>query len=318
MLLSFLKTIDVLCIGQVVADIVLQPLSSFTFEKDTTKVPSLEITNGGDAFNTAIGLTKLGVKTVLIAKVGNDILGKLLLKKAREYGIIAKGICVSQEDRTSTCVVMINVKGERVFVYYGGANDRLSCGDIDWGFVRRSRILHLGGIYNLPGIESGCMVKILEYARKMGLQTSMDVTWDSEEKWLVKIEPALPYLDYFLPSIAEAKEITGRADPREIAPKLISLGVGNVVIKLGERGCYIANEHEQGFVEAFEIEKVVDTTGAGDAFVAGFLTGLTRKWSFRDCARLGNAAGALSIQKVGATASMPSLADALSLLDYGD
>ena len=142
----------------------------------------------------------------------------------------------------------------------------------------------------------------------------MDVTWDNEGVWLPKIVTALPFLDYFLPSINETKQLIDESDPTVAAETFLSMGVKNVVIKLGEEGCYIANQTEKEHIKGYSIPRAVDTTGAGDAFVAGFLTGLSKKWPFKDCAKLGNAVGALAVQKVGATAGVTCFEDAVEIM----
>ena len=305
---------EVLCIGQIVADIIARPLTSFTFQKDTTAVDSIELTNGGDAFNTSVDLAKLGVETSLAGKIGNDMLGKLLLNRARELGIDMEGVRVSAQDSTSACIVLVHKEGERVFIYHGGANDSLVCEDIDQHIVDQARIIHFGGVLDIPGIEGACMTEMLQRARAGGKTTSMDVTWDNEGVWLKKIETALPFLDYFLPSINETKHLIHESDPPAAAEKFLAMGVKNVVIKLGPSGCYIANKNEKDHIKAYSVPYVVDTTGAGDAFVAGFLAGVARKWSFRDCAKLGNAVGALAVQEVGATEGVTCFEDAAALV----
>jgi sugar/nucleoside kinase (ribokinase family) len=308
------RSIEVLCIGQVVADIIARPLSTFHFSKDTTLVDSIEISNGGDAFNTAVDMRKLGVKAALAGKVGNDALGRMLLKKAKGFGIPLKGIRVSSTEKTSACIALVNRSGERVFIYFGGANEKFFRGDLDEALFRRARIVHFGGVFDTPGIEGAVLAEILRDARTDGIITSMDVTWDNEGIWLPKIREALPYLDYFLPSINEVKEMLGTSDPVKAASELLAMGVRNVAVKLGADGCYIASAEVKMHVPGFPPSKVVDTTGAGDAFVAGFIAGVVKKWTLRECARLGNAVGALAVQKAGATEGVTGFPDAAQLM----
>ncbi len=306
--------LDVLCIGQMAADVVVRPVPSFDFRIDSTLVDSIELTNGGDAFNTAVNLAVLGINTGLIGRVGNDHLGHMLLATAKRYGIDGGGIAVSEHDKTSSCLALINAQGERRFIYFPGTNKSLSCKDIDSAYVRKARIVHLGGVFNIPLIEQTCLSDVLKNARRAGATTSMDVTWDNEGRWLPKIRDALPYLDYFLPSLNEVKSMLKTTDPRDAAMQLLDLGVKNVVIKLGAQGCYVANSRESKLIKGFSVHEVIDTTGAGDAFVAGFLTGVSRDWPFFKSAQLGNAVGALAVQKMGATAGATDFETAYTLM----
>lgn len=303
----------VLCIGQIVADVVAMPLRSLDLREDTTSVASLEVTNGGDAFNTAIVLARLGVRTALCGQVGADPFGEMLLGIARSDGVEIDRVMVSEIDRTSVCIVLIDTAGERVFVYYGGANATFGRGGVDLSGLDGIGIMHFGGVYNLPALEGECMTELLSQARERGIVTSMDVTWDSRGRWLETIDTALPHLDYFLPSMNEARMICGTAKPEKAADFLLARGVRRVCIKLGPEGCLIADGDGRERVAGFAVKKVVDTTGAGDSFVAGFLAGYVRGWSFRECARMGNAAGALAVQNVGATAGVRSLEEVYSL-----
>jgi sugar/nucleoside kinase (ribokinase family) len=254
----------------------------------------------------------------LAGKIGNDALGRMLLKKARKFGIPLRGIRVSATERTSTCIALVNRKGERVFIYFGGANESFFREDIDDVLLRKAKIIHFGGVFDVPGIEGAILADILRAARSAGHVTSMDVTWDNEGVWLPKIRDALPHLDYFLPSINEVSAMLGTRDPVKAASELLSLGVRNVVVKLGGDGCFIANEEVKEHVRGFQPPEVVDTTGAGDAFVAGFIAGVVRKWTLRDCARLGNAVGALAVQKVGATEGVSGFSDAFEWMNSAD
>ena len=171
-------------------------------------------------------------------------------------------------------------------------------------------IVHVGGAYLLPKFDGEGAARLLAEARKRGKLTSMDVTWDTTGRWLSVIEPCLPHLSFFMPSIREAQQIAGSDVPQEIAEFFQKKGVGTAVVKLGEKGCYVKRGAEPGFfMSAFRTE-VVDTTGAGDSFVAGFLTGVLKGWDVKACAELACAVSAMNIRAVGATAGIPTFEEA--------
>jgi sugar/nucleoside kinase (ribokinase family) len=313
-----MSDIDVLCIGQVVADVVAQPFSSFNLQHGAVGVDSIEVTNGGDASNASVNLTKLGNRVALVGRVGADDLGKMVLDRIKENGVAVNGIHVSETDRTSTCIVLIHEDGEHFFIYTPAANNSLCSDDVDRRLIERAKIVHFGAVFSLPGLEGPGMVEILRYAKELGHTTSMDLSGSAETMSLDKVEQVFPNLDYLLPSIIEAEGLAKTPDPEKAAAIFLSAGVSNVVIKLGGDGCYMANREESGYVAAFSVDKVVDTTGAGDAFVSGFLSGVVRGRTFRDCVRLGNAVGALAVRKAGATAGVTCMEDALALLKQSD
>jgi len=218
---------------------------------------------------------------------------------------------------TSSVVVLISPAGERIFFYHGGANDLFSLEDLKEAPLDEASIVHVGGTYLLPRFDGAGAAALFASARARGKLTSMDVTWDTRGRWLPTIEPCLGALSWFLPSCAEAEKITSRSRPEDMAAFLQERGVQNVVIKLGERGCYLKPADGKGlYVEAFTT-RVVDTTGAGDSFVAGFLSGLLRGWEPERSARLACAVAALNIQQVGATAGIPSFEQAVRFMEKG-
>ncbi|MEA3431502.1 MAG: PfkB family carbohydrate kinase [candidate division WOR-3 bacterium] len=142
----------------------------------------------------------------------------------------------------------------------------------------------------------------------------MDTAWDARGRWMKLLEPCLPYLDIFLPAVEEARMITDAETVEEIAKILIDKGVKIVGLKMGKEGCYIRTKSKKIRIPAYPVE-VIDTTGAGDAFVAGFLTGILKKWSLEKTGRLANAAGALSTTAIGATGGLISLKKTLEFMN---
>lgn len=123
------------------------------------------------------------------------------------------------------------------------------------------------------------------------VQPSADIDWDTRDRWLEWIKPCLPHVDIFLPSIEEATMICGKDRPEEIGAYFLNYGIKLIVLKMGERGCYIRTPDRQLRVPAYRV-KVIDACGAGDAFIAGFLMGYQKGWDLDAAGRLGNACGA--------------------------
>jgi sugar/nucleoside kinase (ribokinase family) len=302
--------LDALCVGQLTVDILVKPVNRVDFGLDTQRVDLIETRNGGDCLNVAVGLRKLGNRVGFIGLVGEDSFGDFLLEVMDLAGIDRSGLRRTQEAPTCSVLVLVNSDGDRTFFYHGGTNDFFSMQDVDLSLVGRTRIVHVGGTYLLPKFDGAGASQLFASAHHSGKLTSMDVTWDVSGRWLETVMPCLPHLDFFLPSFKEAEKITGKCAAPEMANFLQDRGVRNVVIKLGAEGCYVKTAGEEGFfVDAFET-RAVDTTGAGDSFVAGFLAGILRNWDLHASARLACAVAALNIQHVGATAGVPTFAQA--------
>lgn len=163
------------------------------------------------------------------------------------------------------CLVLINTKGDRSFFYHGGANELFSPHDVDETMVAEAAIVHVGGTYLLPRLDGEGAAGLFERAQAAGKLTSMDVTWDVTGRWLSVIEPCLPHLSYFMPSIREAERIAGRSEPDAIAAFFEDRGVGTTVIKLGEKGCYVKQRGKPGFsIKGFRTQ--VGATGGIPTF----------------------------------------------------
>jgi sugar/nucleoside kinase (ribokinase family) len=301
---------DVLCVGQLAADILVRPVDRVDFGVDTKRVDGIDIKNGGDCLNVALGLRRLGASVAFAGLIGDDQLGNYLLNVVRDAGIDVRGLRRTKEARTCSCLVLINSSGDRTFFYYGGSNDLFSLSDVDMTLLDEAAIVHVGGTYLLPKFDGEGAAKLFAEARARGKLTSMDVTWDTTGRWLAVIEPCLPYLSFFMPSIREAERIAGTGVPEDIAAFLQEKGVRTAVIKLGEKGCYVKNGAEPGFYSDAFPTRVVDTTGAGDSFVAGFLTGVLEDWDVKSCAAFACAVAAMNIRAVGATAGIPTFEEA--------
>lgn len=305
---------DILCVGQMVADILVQSVDEVNFSTDTKRVDKILINNGGDCLNTAIDLSKLGAKVGFIGAVGQDPLGSYLQNVLKINGIDDSGLYVDETSQTSSVVALINSAGERVFLYYGGTNDILSFENVNKEMITDAKIVHVGGTFQLPGLDGEGTKQLFKTAHEHECFTTMDVTWDTSGKWLDIIEPCLPELDLFMPSINEAKQICKCEKVEKIAEDLKKRGVKNVIIKLGKQGCYVDAFGKRYYQSSFKVP-VVDTTGAGDAFVAGVLYSLHMGWEIEAVTRFASAVSAHCIQKLGATVGVPEYEKVLEFID---
>ena len=292
---------DVYCIGLAVMDILASPVCREDFDVDSIYLETLEYQSGGDALNAAINMASLGLEVSLIGRAGNDSAGKSLLKAAADAGVNTERFILDEECPTSTSIVMVDKNGNRHFAYHGKCNDRLSIEDMDISAFEKGSIVHVGSAMALASLDGPGLTELFKKAKEKGCITSMDVTWDRSGKWLEKIDAALAYTDFFLPSLNEARLITKRDEPEEIARFFSSYGISKFVIKMGEKGCFATDFKDSHYIPSLKHSNVVDTTGAGDAFVSGFLFGAKRGLDILSCARLGSLVASEAIGCFGST-----------------
>jgi len=305
---------EVACLGIMVADVVARPVIELPERGRLTLVDQMELHTGGCAVNTGISLTKLGVEVGVLGAVGDDGFGDFVVSELKRYGIDTRGVTRKANVNTSATMVMVEPDGERRFLHYLGANAELVEDDIDDAAYKNAKVLHIAGALVLPGIDGEPTARILRRARELGLTTSFDTVWDAKGNWMRLVEPCLPHVDIMLPSLAEAQMLTGRKSPQDVAEVLMGYGVRTVGLKMGEEGAYVRTNEEEYFVPPFSVE-AVDATGAGDAYVAGFLTGLVRGWPLEKTARFANAVGALCVTAIGATTGVRSLEETLEFME---
>jgi sugar/nucleoside kinase (ribokinase family) len=305
----------ILCVGILVADVVGRPLRAVPDPGRLVLVDEMSLHTGGCAINTATALAKLGLPVEVIGKIGSDPFGDFVLNALKERGIGSRGIKRDNQAGTSATMVMVSPDGERRFVHYIGANAKLRLEDVDMAMVEAGGILHIAGALVMPGIDGQPTATLLQRARQAGVTTFLDTVWDDTGRWMELLGPCLPYIDYFVPSLPEGQALTGLDDPEAIARNLIQRGVGTVGLKMGVDGCLVlASDGQSVRLPAYQVE-VVDATGAGDAFAAGFIAGIWQGWSLEKTARLANAVGALCVTGVGASGGVRTLAETMEFMD---
>ena len=301
----------ILNIGICTVDAIGQYVDEFPPPGGLRTFDQLTLTTGGCATNCSFSLARMGVPCRMIIKVGDDVLGRFVLDEARRHNIDTEGIIVGKGEGTPFTFVCVHRGGQRSFIHTTGTNATLCLGDIDMNLVRSARFCSVSGAMIMPEFDGPQTADLLRQAQEAGAITLLDTVYtDAADRatWQARMFPPLRYVDYFVPSEPEARALTGQSSPAAMARTLQQQGCRHVVIKLGEQGafCRDADGHER-HVPAYNVNEVVDTTGAGDAWVAGFLAGLLEDAPAVEAARLGNAVAAHCIQAAGATAGVVAL-----------
>jgi sugar/nucleoside kinase (ribokinase family) len=305
----------IVCLGILVADVVGRPLKAVPSPGRLVLVDEMGLHTGGCAVNAASALAKLGLPVEVIGKVGADPFGDFVITTMQVRGIGTQGVRRDRQAGTSATMVMVDPDGERRFVHYIGANANLKLEDIDMSMVVEASILHVGGSLVLPGMDGQPTAELLRQAQAAGVTTFLDTVWDDTGRWMELLEPSLPYIDYFIPNLPEAQAIIGLQEPHDVASVLVDRGVGTVALKMGADGCLVmTRDGETIRLPAFDVE-VVDATGAGDAFAAGFITGVWHGWTMEKTAQFATAVGALCVTGVGASGGVRSLPETIDFME---
>jgi sugar/nucleoside kinase (ribokinase family) len=304
----------VVCLGNVLVDVLVKPVNNLPPPGGLLPVDYVGIAMGGCASNTALALSRLGVPVSLWGKLGRDFFGDYALQQLKKEGVETSDIIRDSKVSTSATVVAIHSNAQRSFLHAVAANDHIHQNNLKLHKLPRFSHLHIGGYFLFPALDGKPMADILREAQKKGLATSLDTAWDLRGRWMKVLEPCLPYLDYFMPSEREVEMLLGYTNPPKAAKAFLKLGAKCVVIKSGEKGSYLLNRQGMELRARALNAKVVDTTGAGDCFCAGFIKGLSLTWDLGRCLGLGNAAGACAVSALGATAGIQSFHQVKRLL----
>jgi len=256
------------------------------------------IFQGGKGANQAIALAKLDVPTLMLGKVGKDILSDLALSSLKESGVDTIGISKSQKSSTGSASIWVNAQGQNSIVIYPGAN-----GEVDEDFIIQHEKFFDGASWLLTQFEVPLksILLALRLAKKHGLKTVMDPAPVKK----ISNNHIWELVDYLLPNEIELKELTHTEDILKGIHILKSRGVKEVIVKLGKQGAVYEDEGKLLSFPSVPVEEIIDTTGAGDCFVAGFLHGMIQWGDISRAIKIGNLTASYSIQKKGAAISFP-------------
>lgn len=265
---------------------------------------------GGSAANTIVGLSKLGLKTGFIGKVAKDREGELQLNEFDKWNVDTTGIVKSDNGRSGQAIGFVDQDGERALYIDPGVNDELGFEEIDIELVKGAEFLHLSSF--VGDKQFSCQSKIINELHN-SVKISIDPGILYARKGLSSLKPILGKSRVAIPNEVEVELLTGE-DYENGSQTLLDEGLEIVAVKLGERGCYITNGNEDFLLKPPEVE-VIDTTGAGDAFSAGFIYGLTQGRTLRECGEIGNFVASQCIQKVGAREGLPKKSKIRNFVD---
>ncbi len=327
---------DVLGIGNAIVDVIARAEEDFLLKHGMRKGtmalidekraeaiydamgPAVEM-SGGSAANTIVGLSSLGARAAFVGKVKDDLLGRAFAHDIRAAGVTFDAAPASAGPSTGRCYVLVTPDGERTMNTYLGAAQDLHPADIDADAIAASAITYLEGYLWDPKHAKDAFLKAAKIAHDSGRKVALTLSdafcvdrWRDEFLQLMRSHT----VDIIFANEAELRSLYQTAD-FDAAVKSLRADIDVAVVTRSEKGCLVVNPEDIEAVPAFPVERVVDTTGAGDLFAAGFLSGVARGADDRTCGRLGALAAAEVIQHLGARpeTSLKVLAQENGLLD---
>jgi sugar/nucleoside kinase (ribokinase family) len=299
---------QVLCVGLMVMDVPLRPVSPAVFEGDHNRIELSVWSTGGDATNVAITLAKLGAGASLCGLVGNDAAGDFVVDRIAACGVDTRAVTRHPSLGTGVSYILIEPGGERHFLVSSTINDALDFEHVPDALIREADIVYLGSAMCMRGMDQGGSAALFRRARELGKLTMCDFSGGDQYRGgeaLELLEPMLREADCILPSYLEAVKLTGETELSRIRDRFSGFGMKLLVVKLGSRGCYLTDFKREWRVPTFEEFKPVDTTGAGDTFVGGFIRGTLEGWDPETAACFGSCVASFNVTKVGATGGAP-------------
>ncbi len=305
-------------LGIHIVDILGRPVQGIPDGQNLSILDEIRITVAGTAAGTSVDLAKLGMEVVAFGAIGNDEMGEFLLGTMTRYGIDTSGIVRKNETQTSSTMLPIRPNGERPALHVPGANTLYSLDDVDFDLLGTCDFLHVGGTPLMPAIDGEPLSKVFAFARERGIVSTYDLLAMPHPGIAESIAACLPLVDYFMPGLEELAMISGIDGEAKILEYYLDRGAANLVLKDGERGSLYMSSSRRGSapvrVPAFEAT-VVDSTGCGDSYCAGFITGLANGWDVPKAMKLGSACGALVIQGLGSDAGIKDLSSTIAFME---
>ena len=295
----------VLCAGILVGDLFVPPLPRLPAAGELLVTDDFLMGAGGCAANVAVVLSKLGVESRVVGKVGRDSFGDFVTASLAGFGIDVSFIGRSETMGTAKTVIVPVAGEDRRYIHTVGANADLTGQDFGPGAISGVDVVYLGGYLVLPGLPPASVVELFDAAHRAGAQTLLDVVLPGDtQPSLDDLRSILPSVDFFLPNDDEARQLTGEEDPERQAACFNEAGAATVAITMGAEGLLVRTATGTRRLCAPSVE-VVDGSGAGDAFAAGLIVGILEGWLLERSLGFASEVGALACTALGCSAGIP-------------
>ena len=296
---------DAVFIGLTILDVAGRPVEAIPPGGDVHFIDEIRMNPAGTAAGAVMNAAKLGARTATVCCVGRDEMGDHIIRAYESMGIDVSMVSRSERSRTSATMLTIRPNGDRPALHCRGASDDLTVDDADFDRVCDARFLHHGGTGLLRAMDGGRSAKLLAHAKAKGLTVTLDLIAPGPDT-MDALAPLLPHVDWFMPSIEEARFLSGREGLDDVAAFFVGAGAKGCVFKCGAEGSYLSHAGGTLRVPTYRVD-VSDTTGCGDAYCGGFVAALAAGDSVEHACRLGSAAAALVATGLGSDAGVVDL-----------
>lgn len=293
-----------------------EPMGLFIAEElgELEDVEHFSAAVAGAEYNVAVGLSRLGHTAMYCTRLGNDPMGRRILKSMQNNGVSTDFVSVVDNELTGFMMKGKTEVGDPKIAYFrkNSAASAISVHDIDKLDLYGCDFLHVTGVF--PAISKSAfdaVRRLISRAKALDMFVSFDPNlrpqlWPSEKEMIRSMNMLAQDADLILPGIGEGKILTGKDSAEEIAKFYHDMGVDSVVVKLGADGAYWSCAGESGTVGGFPVEKIIDTVGAGDGFAAGVLSAVAEGLSLREATFRGTVIGSIQISNKGDNEGLPS------------
>ena len=293
-----MKSFDIVYIGTSLVDVIVQGFDHKPVSASGFRAESCSINVGGEAVNGVITAAKLGARVSVLCHLGRDLEGDMVVSALEKYGVDTSNV-VRDEHPTPVTTMLVDVDGSRKSItnlahkHNFHPERYLDC-------LKGAKAVVLGSLFRAPFDDPAIVKAVVEYAHENDILVFADTKIPNFAKiTLDDLKDSLPYIDYITPNEDEGRFFTSEDDPEKMANVFLEKGVKNVIVKLGGKGCLFKNSEQTIRLDAYDIN-AVDTTGAGDNLLAGFVCEILRGKNIEDALTFANACGAICSTAVGA------------------
>jgi sugar/nucleoside kinase (ribokinase family) len=305
---------DVSVIGLYILDVLGRPVSRIPDGGNVDFIDEIRLTVAGTAGGTVVDTAKLGLKSLAVGAVGDDEKADWVLMALARHGVDISVMQRLAGVPTSATILNVRPNGDRPALHVRGASDHFGVPPAMYDQVFDAPIVHLGGTGLLRRLDGPASVTLLSEAKRRGRVVTFDLI-AANAQTIEIVRPLLPMIDYFMPSIEEARDISGKSSPEDCAAFYLDAGAACCIFTLGGDGAYYADrDGTRLHSPAYDIA-VVDSTGCGDAFDAGFITALRHDMDLETSLRFAQAAAALVAGGLGSDAGIRSFTETLSAMN---
>ncbi len=311
----------VVSLGVHILDVLGRPVMQIPPGQNLALLEEIRVTVAGTAAGTSVDMAKLGMQVTAMGALGQDEIGHMVVSTMQRYGIDTDSLVRKLGVQTSATMLPIRPNGERPALHVIGANGAFELNDVNWTAIEAAQFLHVGGTSLMEKFDGEPASQVVKVAKQKGLTTTWDFIGVPKPNLAEMIAHSLPYIDYFMPNIEEAQMISGLHDRRAMQQFFFDRGVTTIIFKMGALGSAIATQADGRIHEvrlpAFKVP-VIDTTGCGDAYCAGFITGLSKGWPVQEAARLGSACGSLVASGLGSDAGIVDFDETVKFMNSAE